>query len=81
MLSPALIVSLPTNRFPNMLASNVPKNILRSPPFCYFAACLIILLTPFVIKPGSSSDLTIFIISFISSLEIINLVLPDPIIF
>ena len=32
-------------------------------------------------KTDSSSDLTIFIISFISSLEIINVVLPDPNIF
>ena len=36
---------------------------------------------PCINKPDSPSDLTIFIISFISSLEIINVVLPDPNIF
>ena len=36
---------------------------------------------PFIKKPDSSIDLTIFIISFISSLQIINVVLPDPNIF
>ena len=35
----------------------------------------------FINKPDSSSDLTIFIISFISLLEIKNVVLPDPSVF
>ena len=33
---------------------------------------------PFINKPGSSRSLTIFVISFISLFEIINVVLPDP---
>ena len=36
---------------------------------------------PFINKPDSSRYLTIFIISFISSLEIISVVVPDPNIF
>ena len=38
-------------------------------------------LMPFINKPDSSIDLTIYIISFISSLEIINVVKPYPNIF
>ena len=39
------------------------------------------MLTQFINKPDSLSHLTIFIISFISSLEIINVLLPDRNIF
>ena len=47
----------------------------------FLASFLIVSLTHFVNKPDSSRDLIIFIISFISSLEIINVVVPDPNIF
>ena len=69
---------LPENRFPNKLAPKVSNNISRSPLFYSFASFLIVSLTPFKNKTDSSRDLTIFIISFISSLEVINMVLPDP---
>ena len=36
------------------------------------------MLTRFINKPGSSRDLIISTISFISSFEIINVVIPDP---
>ena len=36
---------------------------------------------PFINKPDSSRDLTIFMTTFMSSFEIINLVIPDPNIF
>ena len=36
---------------------------------------------PFMSKPDSSRDLTVFMISFISSFKIINIVMPDPNIF
>ena len=82
MPSPTLIVPLPVDRFPNKLVPNVHNNILRNPPFCSFASFLIISLTPFINKADSLSYyLTIFMISFISSLEIINVVIPDPNIF
>ena len=79
--SPALILSLPVNRYPYKLAPKVPNNIPRNPPFRSFASFLIVSLTPFINKPGSSKDLTIFTISFISSLKIINVVASDPNIF
>ena len=47
----------------------------------FFASFLIVLLTPFINEPESSRVLTIFIVSFISSLDIINVVKPDPSIF
>ena len=50
---PALIVPLPVNRFPNKLAPNVPNNMPRNPPFCYFASLLIALLKHFINKPDS----------------------------
>ena len=45
--SPALIVPLPVNTFPNKLAPNVPNNIISS-------FCSLTLLTPFNNKPESS---------------------------
>ena len=78
MFSPALIVPLSFNRFPNQLATKVSNNILRNPPFCYFASFFIVSLTPYLSKPDSPRDSIIFIISFISSLKVINVVLPDP---
>ena len=78
MTSPVLIVPLPVNRF---LAHKLPNNIPRNPPFCYFASFLIVSLTSFINKPDFCSDLTNFIISFISSFEIINVVTPDQNIF
>ena len=89
-LSPAVIVPrpwvvaiapLPANRFPNKLAPKVPSNIPRNPSFCSFASFLIVSMTPFINKPESSRDLTIFMISSISLLEIIKVVKPDPNIF
>ena len=85
--SPALITlflgiltfnSSPVNRFSNKLASNVPNNVLRNPTFCYFASFLIVLPTRFINKPDFSTNLTIFMISFVSSFEIINVVIPEP---
>ena len=67
----AQIVSLPANKLSKKLAPKVPSNIPRNPPFYSFAFFLIVLLTPFINEPDSSRDLTIFIISFISSIEII----------
>ena len=72
---------LPANRFPNKLAFKMPNNILKNPPFCYFASFLIVSLMSFINNPYFSRDLIIFMIPFISSLEIINVVLQDPKIF
>ena len=79
--SAAPVLPLLVNRFPNTLALYLPNNILRSPSFCSPASFLIVSLTSFINKPDSPSDVTIFIISLISSFEIINIVLPDPNIF
>ena len=81
MPSPALIVPLPVNRLPNKLAPKVPNNIPRNPSFHSFALFLIVSLTHFINNPDSSSDLTIFIISFISSFEINNALTPEGNIF
>ena len=59
------------------LAANVPSGVGRNLPFCSFVSFLIISLIPFTINPHSSSDLTIFIISSISSFEIINPVIRE----
>ena len=69
------------NRFPNKLTPNVPKTMPRNPPLCSFALFLIVSLTPFDNKPDSLRDLTIFMISSISSFEIIVAVNPEPKIF
>ena len=51
------ILPLPVNRFPNILAPNVPNNILRNPRFCYFASFLIVSLKPFINKSDLLRDL------------------------
>ena len=57
----------PVNAFPNMLAVNVCNNIGRDSPFCSFLSFLIVSLLFFISYPGSSRDLTLFIMSSISS--------------
>ena len=81
MPSPGLITPLPGNIFSNKLAPNVPNNIPRNPPFCLFASVLIVSLTPFIEKPNYLRGLIIFMISFKSSFENTNVVVPDPNIF
>ena len=78
---PALIVPLPVSRFLNKLATKVSKDILRNFTFCSYVSFLIALLMLLIKSPDSSNDLITFRISFISLLEIINVVLPDPNIF
>ena len=68
------IAPLPVNKFPNILALNISNSLLKNPLFCSFASFLIVSLSPFIIKPDSSSDLTIYIIPFICSFETINVV-------
>ena len=75
--TPAVIAPLSINRLPNKLVRKVPYNIPRNPPFYSFASFFIFSLTPFIDNPFSSRELAIFMISFISSLEIINVVQPD----
>ena len=77
MSSPALITPLLVNALPNTLAANVP-NIGRNPLFCSFVSFLIVSLIPFTNNLDYTSNLTTFIISTISSFEIINAVVPDP---
>ena len=55
--------------------------MLRNPLFCSFDSLLIVSLTPFINNLDFSRDLTIFMISLISSLEIINVVIPEPNVF
>ena len=81
MPSPALIVLLPANISPNQLTPNASDNILWNSSYFSFAAFLIVLLTPVISEPDSSTDLTIFIISFIYPFKVINIVLSDPNIF
>ena len=72
------ITPLPDNAFRNISAANAPNNIERNQPFSSFVSFLIVSLISFITKPGSTSDLTIFFISFISSFEIVNAVVSDP---
>lgn len=67
-LSPLL-----ANRFLNKLALNVHNNMRRSPLFS-FALRQITSPAPFLVKPDSSNNLTIFIASSISLFEIIDIV-------
>ena len=72
MHSPTLIVRLPIIKFSNKVVPKFLSNISRNRPFLFFASFLIVSLTPFINKPESSSNLTVFLIPFVSSFEIIN---------
>ena len=72
--SPVLIFPVRASRFPDKLAP-------RNHPFLLLLHFLVVLLTHFINKPDSSRKLIIFLISFISSLEVINFVEPDQNIF
>ena len=68
--------------FPNKLVTKVPNKFMRNLPlfiylFIYFASLLTVPLIVFINKPHSPKDLTIFIISLISSFGIINIVTKD----
>ena len=55
--------------------------MVRNPHFSFFCSFFIALLTPFIIKPISSRDLTIYFLSPLSSFEIINVIVLEPRIF
>ena len=76
--SPVLLIALPAKILPNKLAHNVPYNIIINPPLCFLASFLIVSLSPFNNEPESSRDLTILIMSSISSFDINSVVVPDP---
>ena len=78
MLSLAPIVPLPVNKFPSKVAPDALNNLLRNTPLFSFALLSIYSLIRFINEPGSSRDLNILIISFTSSFEIINFVIPRP---
>ena len=79
--SPALAIPFPpVNKLPNKFAPNVPSNIFKNPPLCSLVSFSIALLTPFNKIPEFYRASIIFMISFISSSSIINLI-PEPCIF
>ena len=55
--------------------------MLRNPPYCSLVSFSIVILNPFNNKPQYSGDLTILIMSLISTFHIISDVAPDPKIF
>ena len=69
------IAPLPVKIFPNRLTPSVPNNILRNRPLCSSASFWIVSLTPSGNKQESSRDLTILIMSLISSFDIISIAL------
>ena len=78
--SPALTIPFPVNKLPNKRAPNVPSNILKDPPLYSLVSFSVVLVTPFNKIQEFSNTSIIFIISFISSCSIINLI-PLPLIF
>ena len=65
----------PVKIFPSKLAASVPNNILRNPPLCWLASFWIVSQTLSDNKLESLRDLTISIMSFISSFDIISIVI------
>ena len=57
------IIIFPVKRFPNKLRPNVPNNILRNPPLCFFTSFWTVSVTSSNNKPKSSRDFTILIMS------------------
>ena len=70
-----LVIALfPDKIFLYKLAPNAPSNILINPPFFSLVSFWVVSLTPFNNKSESLRDLTIWIMSFISSFDIISAV-------
>ena len=80
LITPAqpLVTHLPSNIVPNNLAPGVISYMGRNPPFCALALFLFVLLKSFSNKTDSSSNLTNFTLSSISSFEIIIAVMSNP---
>ena len=75
------ITDLHANRFLHKRASNVCNSTLRTLPFSSFDLRSVVSIVAFTIQLESSGDLTSYIISFVSSFEIINVGIPEPRIF
>ena len=75
---PHFATPLPASIPPNKLALNIPNSISTNLPSRSFVLFLVISAMPFISKVYYSRDFAIFIISFISSFRIINVVMPDP---
>ena len=75
--SPVVITPLPDSVFLNKITANVLNNIGLNPLSCSLASFLSVSLVHFISNPDSSSDLTIFILSSISSFEIIFTIVPN----
>ena len=65
---------LPESKFPNKLAANVFNKKLRNQKFDYFDSFSIVSRISFINKSYFSRDLSIFMVSSISSLDIINVI-------
>ena len=76
--STSFTIPFRVNKFANKLAPIIPNSILKNPLFYSFVSFLIVLVTSFNKIFESSSAWTISIIYFISSFEIIKVVVPDP---
>ena len=62
------------NKSPSKEAPKAPESIDRKPPCCSLTSFFTVSVIPFNYIPLSSNDFTIFKRSFISSLEITNVV-------
>ena len=71
---PAPTISYRENKFPSKIVAKVPTIVPRNPLSYFFALFLIASVTPFGKISESSRVWTIFIMSFISSFEIIKVV-------
>ena len=67
--------------FPNKVASKIPNHIPRNPPFCSFVSFSIVLVIPYNKIIQSSKAWTNFIMSIISSFEIVRVIVPEQCIF
>lgn len=72
---------LASSIYPNKLAPKIPNKIPKIPPFYFFIFFSIVLVTLFNKISESSRVLTIFIMLFISSFEIISVVILERCIF
>ena len=69
MPSSVRMTHLPVDRFPNNLDTNIPNNMLTNPSLGVFYFILIVSLIPLINKPVYRRDITIFMMSTISSFK------------
>ena len=79
--APSSVNPFPDNKLPSRLVPRLPNSRLRKPSFCFLVSFSIVSVASIFSTQKSSRHLIIFIVSCISSFDIISFVVSGPKIF